>query len=320
MSRIVSLGSATQNIYLTDRDDFVSSEIGEESIFGKILIGSNIDIDNIAYKVSGGAVNSAISFARHNHESIVISNISHDFAGENILSKLDEENIDSSFIHFLPRKSTGCSVILTDSKSNKQTTLTHQGSSAIYDNLNEDDLDLIKPDWIYATSLNGDMHTLLRFFEKAHSIGTKIMFNPGLSELNHPKQLVGLLSDVDILLVNKSEAAKIVSGNTLSELLYRLSNYLDYVIITDSETGGIATNKAESFRFGIYEDVKVKDINGVGDAFGSGFLAHYAAGHSFKDSIVFASANAASVISKLGANTGVLTGKEKLHQMPIQLI
>ena len=320
MSRIVTLGSAIQNIYLTDRDDFISSEIGDQSIFGKITIGSNIDIDNISYEVSGGAINPAIAFARHGHESIAITNISHDSAGETIISALDEENIDTSFINFVPRKHTGCSIVLLDIKSGQQTVLMHKGSSVIYDNLDENDLDLIKPNWLYVTSLNGDMHTLLRFFEKAHSIGAKVMFNPGPAELAHPKQLVGLLSDVNILLVNKSEAAQIVSGNTLSELLYRLSNYLDHVIITDSATGGIATNKADSFRFGVYEDIKVKDVTGAGDAFGSGFLAHYAAGHSFKDSLIFASANATSVISKLGGNRGILTGKESLHQMPIQLI
>ena len=64
----------------------------------------------------------------------------------------------------------------------------------------------------------------------------------------------------------------------------------------------------------------MKDSTGAGDAFGSGFLAHLAAGHSFKESLVFASANSTSVVSKIGASKGLLTGTEELHPMPMQKI
>jgi len=84
--------------------------------------------------------------------------------------------------------------------------------------------------------------------------------------------------------------------------------------------GGIATDGQETYRFGIYEDVKVKDTTGAGDSFGSGFLAHYAAGRSFEESLVFGSANSTSVVHHLGAKAGILTGQEELHPMPIQRI
>ncbi len=320
MARIVTIGGALQDIYFIDRDDFVSTEIGNQSIFGQLIIGSKVDIDNISYEIGGGGVNSAVTFARHGHETITFSNIAHDSAGEAIVSRLDEEGIDTSFINFVPRKNTGCSAILLDVKSGERTILTHRGASSKTDNFKADDLSLINPDWLYATTLGGNMNTLMDFFEKAHSIGTKVMFNPGVLELQNSKQLIGLLSETDVLLVNKSEASKIVTGETLSELIYRLSNYVKTVIITDSSTGGIATNGSETYRFGIYEDTKVKDTTGAGDAFGSGFLASLASGKSFKDSLIFASANSTSVVTKLGANRGALTGKEKLHQMPIQLL
>ena len=47
MVRIVSLGSALQDIYLVDHDDLVPTNIGNESIFGKVLVGSKVDIDRI---------------------------------------------------------------------------------------------------------------------------------------------------------------------------------------------------------------------------------------------------------------------------------
>lgn len=320
MARIVSLGSALQDIYLVDHDDLTPTTIGGEAIFGNVLVGTKVDIDQLSYEVGGGGVNSAISFVRHGHEAVLISNIAHDPAGEAIIGVLDHEGIDSSYVNFVSRKATGTSVILLDSKGGERTILTHRGASEKFDNFQAEDLELIQPDYLYVTSLRGDMDTLLRFFEKAHEIGTKIMFNPGGKEIAQTKKLIGLLQDVDILIVNKSEAAKIVPGVLLTELLYHLNNYVPMVIITDGAMGGIAGNREtnEIYRFGIYEDVKMKDATGAGDAFGSGFLAAFADKKSFRRSLVFASANSTSVVQKIGANRGILTGEEELHPMPIQ--
>jgi ribokinase len=318
MSRILSIGSALQDIYLIDHDDLEPTVIGEESIFGKILVGSKVDIDRLSYEVGGGGVNSAISFSRHGHEAVLMSNIAHDVAGDAILSALDKEGVDTSYVKFSDAKSTGSSVILLDSKKGERTILTYRGASAKFDNFDAAELDLIRPDYIYITTLRGDIKALDSLLVKAAEISAKVMFNPGVKELENPTEILRLLKFVDILLVNKQEAAELVPGKTLEELLYHLKNYCQTVIITDSVMGGIATNREETYRFGLYEDVKVKDATGAGDAFGSGFLAAILAHKSFRRALVFASANSTSVISKIGASKGILSGEENLHPMPIQ--
>ena len=320
MARIVSLGSALQDIYLIDHDDLVPTSIGGEAIFGKVLVGSKVDIDRISYEVGGGGVNSSITFARHGHEAIFMGNISHDPAGAAIIRTLDREGVDSSYVNFLERKTTGTSVVLLDSKSGERTILTCRGASEQFGNFDEKTLDMIQPDWLYVTTLRGDMDTLKRFFKYAKNLGINIMFNPGVRELEHNKELIELLKYVDILNVNKSEASKIVPGVVLTELLYHLNNYAPITIITDGAMGGIAGNGEEVYRFGIYEDVRIKDATGAGDAFGSGFLAAFSAGKSFRSALIFASANSTAVVSKIGANRGILTNREKQHPMPIQKI
>ena len=320
MARIVSLGSALQDIYLIDHDDFRASTQNGKSIFQSLELGAKFDIDKIAFFVGGGGTNSAVSFARAGHEVIYLGNLSRDPAGEAVLASLDKEGIDTSYISFLPREKTGCSVILLDSHSGERSVLTFRGASSKFNNLNPSDLDFISPDWLYVTTLRGDIGTLVDFFDKAKSLGTKIMFNPGLLELKNPRAVRGLLEDVDVLLVNKREASELVPGTVLSELLSRLKNYCSSVIITDGSMGGIATGDGKTYRFGLYEDVKVKDTTGAGDAFGSGFLAAYASGKSFRSSLVFASANSTSVIQHLGAKDGILPLTTPLHPMPIQLI
>ncbi len=320
MARIVSLGSALQDIYLIDHDDFVGTKKGDEEKLDRINIGSKVDIDKISFEVGGGGTNSAVTFARHGHEVIFLGNLGNDPAAQAIEGLLDDEGIDTSYITHLEKQKTGVSVVLLDTKSGERTILTYRGASARFNNLDENDLETINPDWMYVTSLRGDMDTLLRFFEKAHEMGCKIMFNPGKLELKEKKKLLGLLEDVDVLLVNKSEAAEIVPGKILDELIVHLGAYCKTVIITTGSMGAIATNGEETYRFGIYEDLPVVDTTGAGDSFGSGFLAHYAAGHSFKDSLIFGSANSTSVVGKLGAKQGILYGTEELHPMPIQKI
>ena len=318
MARIVSLGSALQDIYLIDYDDLAPIEIGNSAIFGKVLVGSKVDIDKISYEVGGGGVNSAITFARHGHEAIFMGNIARDPGGMAIVKTLDREGIDGSFVNYLEKKSTGTSVVLLDAKSGERTILTYRGASEQFGNFSEKDLDLIQPDWLYVTTLRGDLDTLERFFKYAKKSDIKIMFNPGVKELEKVNELTKLLKYVDVLNVNKSEAARIVPGVMLTELCYHLEGYVGITIITDGSMGGIASNGTERYRFGVYEDVKMRDATGAGDAFGSGFLAHLTAGHSFRNSLVFASANSTSVVTKLGANKGILHGNESLHPMPIQ--
>lgn len=325
MAKIVSLGSALQDLYLIDHDDFVGGVVPgvareNPEIFKRLEIGTKADIDRISFEVGGGGTNSAVTFARGGHEAAFIGNIGRDPAGEAVLSCLDEEGVDTSCVYFAPRKKTGCSVILLDTKSGERTILTHRGASAKFDNLNPNDLKTLSPDWLYVSSVRGDMATLKKFFKTASDLGTKIMFNPGKLELEKAKELRELLKFVEVLLVNKKEAGQIVGGTNLTELLSKLQNYCPTVIITDGQMGAIATNGTEALRIGLYEDCVVKDTTGAGDAFGSGFLSALASGKSFEKSLVFAAANSTSVVSKLGAKAGILTGKERLHQMPVQKV
>ena len=316
MARIVSIGAALQDVYLIDHDDFGTNSRG---FFNQIELGTKVDIDKIKFGTGGGATNAATTFARYGHESIFMGCISNDPAGQAIINSLDDEGIDSSYVTYLNRLQTGYSVVLL-APNGERTILTCRGASAHFDALNPDDLDTVYPDWIYVTTFRGDMDALDQFFTKAKSLGAKIMFNPGNLELQHTRKLLGLLSDVDVLLVNKCEAQKIVEGKILTELLAKIKNYVPNVIITDGNQGAIATDGKEVYRAGLYEDVKIKDSTGAGDAFGSGFLAAYADSKSFKDSLVFASANSTSVVQHVGSKDGILSKNAKLHNMPIEEI
>lgn len=322
MSRIVCLGASLEDIYLVDHDDLKSSKIGGAALLGKIMAGSKVDIDKLCFCVGGGGLNAAITMSRCGHEVVLMSNIVRDAAGDLIMGALDKESIDNSYMGMLSRGNTGASVVLLDSKSGERTILTYRGVSTKFSNFSEQDLENIQPDWLYITTLGGDLETLERFLIKAHEMKVKVMLNPGVLELKTPRKLTNLLNMVDVILMNKEEASKIVPGTTLTELVYHLGSLVPIALITDGGMGGIAAklDSDEIYRFGIYEDVKVKDATGAGDAFGAGFLAEYSESGNFKKSLIFGSANSTAVVQKIGANTGALDGSETLHMMPMQKI
>lgn len=308
--RVVCLGHCLQEIFLIDHDDFIAKK-------NSILVGEKIAIDQVSYQVGGSATNAAVTFTRHGHQAIVIGNLGADPAAEAIRDCLIDENVDTSYLNQVPLQ-TGVSVILLDSKTAKLTTMTCLGASSNYNHLSANDLDLANPDWLYVTSLNGDMDTLLTFFEKAKENQIQIMFNPGPEELKQKKKLLGLLQDVDILILNQAEARQIVQGEILEELLTRLAAYVKTVIITAGSRGAIATDGKETFRLAEYEQKPPVDPTGAGDAFGAGFLAAKLDGLDFQQSLISAAANATSVISKVGAKAGILSADESYHPMPIQ--
>ena len=143
------------------------------------------------------------------------------------------------------------------------------------------------------------------------------MLNPAGPELAEPEKLRALLDSVDVLCCNKEEMQSIVSGETCEELALHALHFVPVAIVSDGPNGVVATDGETIVRAGMYEDVPVVDRTGAGDAFASGFLSQWSQGKSLRESIIFASANSTSVVTRIGAKEGILHKGVKLHEMPI---
>ena len=87
---------------------------------------------------------------------------------------------------------------------------------------------------------------------------------------------------------------------------------------TNGAAGSYAAVSGKLYQAGQYQKVKVVDRLGAGDAFGSGFVAALAKGLPLEDALSLASANASSVVSKIGAKTGILkTGRVKRMKLKV---
>ncbi len=315
MARVVTVGAAVQDVFLSNSDAFAPVCINPDTCFEMLEIGSKADVNTIFFGTGGGATNAAVTFARQGFDVRFMGVIGRDPAGQAVLDDLDKENVNTELVRYSDTHSTGYSVLLV-APNGERTILTYRGASTHY-RLEDINLDEVEADWLYVTTLAGSMKVLSQLFTQAKSKGMKILFNPGKKELSNAEEMRGLLSDVDVLLANKGEMQKIVEGSELEELILHALNVVPVAIVTDGANGVVASDGKSIIRAGRYEDKDAVDQTGAGDAFGSGFLSQWAKGKSLKESIVFASANSTSVISQMGAKTGILQAGVSLHDMPL---
>jgi sugar/nucleoside kinase (ribokinase family) len=313
--RLLAIGAAVQDVFLSHSDEFIPVVENPHESFMKLELGAKADVNNITFSTGGGATNAAVTFARQGLHSQFMGTVGHDPAGQAVLDDLDKEGVDTTHISYSDKYNTGYSVLLL-APSGERTILTYRGASTHYD-AKYFDLRESNAEWLYVSSMAGSMEALDKIFTQARALGIKIMFNPGKGELSQTKKLKSLLEDVEVLSVNREEMQTIVEGSELEELVRHAMHYVPVAIVSDGPNGVVASDGKTIVRAGMYEDVPVIDRTGAGDAFGSGFLSQWAQGKTLKESIVFASANSTSVVTKIGAKTGILTSQSRLHEMPL---
>lgn len=312
---IVSIGAAVQDVFLSHSDEFVPVCENPHDCFLKLELGAKADVNKIDFSTGGGATNASVTFARQGLNALFMGTVGHDPAGQAVLQDLDKEGVDTRHISYSDTHNTGYSMLLL-APNGERTILTYRGASTHYKAKNFD-VSEVKADWLYVSSLAGSMDALSTIFHQAKKADIKVFFNPGKDELKQTAKLKGLLDDVEVLSVNKEEAAKIVQGDSLEELVRHLLHYVPVAIVSDGPNGVMASDGKTIVRAGMYQDVKVIDRTGAGDAFGSGFLSQWVQGKSLKECVVFASANSTSVVTKIGAKPGILYAGAKLHEMPL---
>jgi len=311
---IITIGKATQDVFVKSSSAFKKHE-HKGVMYEQLPVGQKLDLDEVVFATGGNVTNAAVTFARQGLHSRYMWCIGTDVASESILQELDKEGVNTSHVQQKETYRASYSVILM-LDGGERTILNYRGTPL--SSVNDLDLSLIEEgDWLYLSSL-GDITLLEEIVTKAAQHGVKVMLNPAGTELQEAEKLKGILQDVHVLAVNKEEAQQIVSGETIEELARHAENYCPVVIVSDGPKGAVATDGKTVVWAGMYEDVPVVDRTGGGDAFGSGFLSYYSQGKSLKDSIIFASANSTSVVTKIGAKAGILSQGTVLHDMPIE--
>lgn len=312
---IITIGSALLDIYLKS-DNFVKlpNESFSDGYALALEYGGKTEARTIEVCSGGAATNNAVSFARKGFKTAIIAEIGVDLVGSTVKEELKREKVDVGMMVEEHNESTGISCILVCPDGGRSVAV-YRGASKM---LTVEDIPWHRLDtnWIYVSSIGGEMELLYELLDYAHKNDIKVAFNPGKSELkplSSTPKLPDCLTKLDVLILNREEA-KLLTGEPFEDDAYWKQKQTitgpKICVITDGKNGGkITVNGATYF----YEPkiVKAVEETGAGDAFGSGFVAALMKGKDIHTALIWGKRQAASVVSYMGAKRGLL----KLEQL-----
>ncbi|TSC77029.1 MAG: ribokinase [Parcubacteria group bacterium Gr01-1014_31] len=293
--------------------------------------GAKIRVPQAHFGAGGGAGNAALTFRRLGLRVSVISRVGNDAEGAFLKSDLARQGVDASRIQTDASRHSAMSSIIASAKGEHDHVIfVYRGASEGL-RLDSGSFSGLRPRWIYMTALTGDawQQNIRAVFAAAERSGAKVAWNPGGEQISAGRRaLERFLKMTGVLIVNKDEAIELVlSGiklgkrnpSFLNKPLYLLNILSDWgpkhVVITDGVHGVYALHAGKVYRQKALRR-KEADTTGVGDAFGAAFIAGLQlAKGDVALALRWGVTNAASVLTKVGAQHGVLTRAELAAQL-----
>ncbi len=304
---LIAVGNATVDEFLTIQN--ATEYISLDSVTGqlKIKAGEKIPVDSCEFLPGGNASNVAAGVSRMGFNVALMAEIGTDEFSGKIIEALKKENISDSLLKRNSNIPSSFSVILNFAK---ERTIFSQHLKKEH-NFSFDSTDA---SWVYLTSLGEEWKSpYQKTLEFIKTSGAKLAFNPGTLQIKAGKESMSeILKKTQILFLNMGEATKLTGTENIEDALKALQELgPKVVVVTDAEKGSyLIDEKGEFLKHGIVE-VDVVERTGAGDGYASGFLSAVMSGKNWQEAMSWGAKNAAAVISKVGAQTGLLT-KEQL--------
>lgn len=303
MFDVVSIGAATVDILVKSKDLISNSDI-----LG-LKPSSKNEISQSLICSGGGATNSSVAFSRLGLKSACISLIGNSYLNNYIFDDLKKNKVNEQFICSDKSDITDFSIILV-SPDGSRSILTNRGQTS----LQEKHFywsQLKKVNWFYISSLEGNLDLLEKIIGFAKENNIKISLNPGKRELSQRKRLLELIKLVDFLLLNREESEILTNLSFDSDNFFEKIHSLDtpLVAITNGRQGAYILSNQKQFYSPII-NTKPVDETGAGDSFGSAFVSALIYNKSPQEALFWGIKNSASVVSSLGAKTGLLNLKQ----------
>lgn len=317
---IVCIGDALIDTFLSIHDAARYCRVDHEHMEICFEAGAKILVDDAQFLLGGNACNASVGLSRLGFTSILAAEIGTDEFSQKIIKGLQADHVSLELVTQTPDAPSTFSVCL-NFKSERTLFVRHVVRK------HEIDLEKITPNWVYLTSLGKEWEGLYAktktYVEKT---GAKLAFNPGSTQLlagrEHFKDILLL---TNILLVNKEEAEEILYGsvqhtqntaNTPVVMVKELQKLGPKIVcITDGEHGSDAVDeKGVVYHQNIVPSEYVEKT-GAGDAYSSGFIGALINEKTMQEAMLWGSVNSASVITKYGAQPGLLTKQSLLERI-----
>jgi len=302
--------------------------------------GPKIEAEEVSTHCGGGAANAAVALARLGHDVSALVKLGQDARAETILTCLSEEGVSTRYAMRDARAPTGASVIISAHDRNAAV-FTFRGANTL---LEVGDLvrGAFAADLVYVAGLsNQSADCFATVVEQARAQGAIVATNPGIRQLTARQgQFRDVIGSIDILALNRQEAGALVpwlvarageggppleqqSPEVLPELARRglvaggfemsLARFFmalrelgpTWIVVTDGREGAFVGGPAGVLHCPAPR-VEVVGTAGAGDAFCATFAAYTAEAAPVELAVLAASANAASVVTRIDTQSGLL--------------
>lgn len=309
MYDVICVGSATVDAFLETGDRLFQKP---RKNVCTVPFGSKVIVEKLLFSTGGGGTNTAVGFSRLGLKVAYIGRVGLGTNSERITGELEKEKVDTSLV-IRKKGRTGFSVVL-DAEGQDRTILAFKGSNneIHYSDIKKAKL---KTKWFYLSSMMGDSFiTLKKLAEYAKRSRIKVAFNPSsYLAVKGPRKLKKILDVCDILILNRGEAAELLSkpkNTNINRLLFELHDVVNGIVVITSGNEGVYCYDGKTIYYQKARMIKVVESTGAGDAFASAFVSGIIKGKSVEYALQMGGANAESVIRHFGAKNRLLTYRE----------
>lgn len=315
---VIAIGAATVDAFVWSkafrkiRSKSFGTGVGE-----CFSLGSKIEMDNFVLGTGGGATNAAATFANLGLKPACITAVGDDLFGSGVIEDLKRHKVSTEFVRTVHGGQTAFSTILVI-PSGERTVLVSRGVS---ERLSAEAIpwEKVKADWIYMTSLGGNLKLAERVADHAWRNGIDLFWNPGSKDMAHGIQAMRpIASRTTVLDMNREEAMRLTKRelHDLPSMIADLERIgPSIVLLTDGEKGAYLAEGGKLWHVAADRKLKVVNRTGAGDAFGSGFVAGLLRYGDRTRALQLAVRNSEGVIQAIGAKTGLLKSYPSLADL-----
>lgn len=310
----LAVGDIVTDAFIKLKDAEVNCDIDTDQCKISMNFGDKLPYEEVIEAVAvGNSPNAGVSAHRLGLSSAIMTDIGDDRNGEDCLSALKTEGIDTSFVRTHAGQKTNYHYVLW---FNAERTILVKHTEFDY----AFPSDCPAPKWMYLSSLAENSlpyHDMLADYLESNP-ETKLAFQPGTFQMKlGSEKLSRLYKRSELFFCNVQEAKRILETDE-SDIKKLLSMMRDLgpkiAIITDGPKGAYAFDGTDVWHMPMYPDPKPPvDRTGAGDSFSSTVTSALALGMSLPDALSWGPINSMSVVQEVGAQKGLLT-REKLEE------
>lgn len=269
-------------------------------------IGETISGNKFLTVPGGKGANQAVAASRLGASVRFIGCVGEDSFGKELLSNLQNDSIDTTFIRTCPNVSTGTAVILVNAKAQNQIVVIPGANHE----LGPDDVRRVYSSHtsfpkIVVCQFEIPVEAVIKtiqFFKRHHVL---VVLNPAPAA-DFPERL---LESVDYFIPNEHEALRMSGEKTVEKAAkHFIEKGAKCVVITAGAKGSFIYDGKPQWIQAIR--VKAVDTTAAGDAFVGAFATALLEGKNVESAVRFGNAAGALAVTKIGAQPSLPTRKE----------